>query len=215
MPAFCMKFCCASFCTSTCRSPSWSNPCRSRKSSGRNHRFSGSNFRRQDAKLAPTGHAKCVLVRRRIPGLHHWRLISSFADVRCEGLPTVLVSCCVIDGFAARLPLSSCCRVREELFTVAGVRHRVRLKCFLLLLCFPCVFVQQAATHFFEQPVLSKVYMFGANLTSGLFVDCVFCRNCGYYSILECLLPIFQPRFAFLADIVLLFVPRDVDSSWV
>ena len=34
-------------------------------------------------------------------------------------------------------------------------------------------FMQQAATHFFEQPVPSTVYMFGANLTSGLFVDCV------------------------------------------
>ena len=80
-----------------------------------------------------------VLVRRRIPGLHHWRLIFSFADVRCEGLPTALVSCCVFDGYASRLPLSSCCRVREELFTVAGVRHRVRLRCILLLFCFPCV----------------------------------------------------------------------------
>ena len=82
----------------------------------------------------------------------------------------------------------------------------VHLAVVLLCLCF----LQQAATHFFEQLVPSKVYMFGANLTSGLFVDCV-CRSCGYYSILECLLPQYQPRFAFLSVMVLLFVPRDVE----
>ena len=72
-------------------------------------------------------------------------------------------------GPAAALFLLS--RARGVVYSRGCTTSRTVEVLFAVALFSLCFLLQQAATHFFEQSVPSKVYMFGANLTSGLLVD--------------------------------------------